>query len=71
MVAPVAANAADLNMAAVNQYTSSEQVTSVTQFSDVQPTDWAYSALSNLVERYGCVAGYPNGTSECLFGSCD
>ena len=62
MVAPVAANAADLNMAAVNQYTSSEQVTSVTQFSDVQPTDWAYQALSNLVERYGCVAGYPNGT---------
>jgi len=62
MVAPVAANAADLNMAAVNQYASAEQVTSVTQFSDVQPTDWAYSALSNLVERYGCVAGYPNGT---------
>jgi len=62
MVAPVAANAADLNMVAVNQYTSSEQVTSVTQFSDVQPTDWAYQALSNLVERYGCVAGYPNGT---------
>ena len=61
MVAPVAANAADLNMAAVNQY-SSEQVTSVTQFSDVQPTDWAYQALSSLVERYGCVAGYPNGT---------
>jgi len=28
----------------------------------VQPTDWAYQALSNLVERYGCVAGYPNGT---------
>jgi hypothetical protein len=61
MVAPVAANAADLNMVAVNQY-SSEQVTSVTQFSDVRPTDWAYQALSNLVERYGCVAGYPNGT---------
>ena len=61
MVAPVAANAADLNMAAVNQY-SSEQVTSVNQLSDVQPTDWAYQALSNLVERYGCVAGYANGT---------
>ncbi|MEI6359724.1 MAG: iron uptake porin [Synechococcus sp. ELA619] len=37
-------------------------MTSVAQFSDVQPTDWAYQALSNLVERYGCVAGYPNGT---------
>jgi hypothetical protein len=62
MVAPVAANAADLNMVAVNQYATSEQVTSITQLSDVQPTDWAYQALSNLVERYGCVAGYPNGT---------
>ena len=38
------------------------QVTSISQLSDVQPTDWAYQALSNLVERYGCVAGYPNGT---------
>jgi hypothetical protein len=58
MVAPVAANAADLNMAAVNQYTSSEQVASVSQLSDVRPTDWAYQALSNLVEKYCCVAGY-------------
>ena len=61
VVAPSSAFAADLNMAAVNQY-SVDQVTSVTQFSDVKPTDWAYQALGNLVERYGCVAGYPNGT---------
>lgn len=38
------------------------QVTSVSQLSDVQPTDWAFSAVQSLVERYGCVAGYPNGT---------
>ncbi|MGB3756579.1 MAG: iron uptake porin [Rivularia sp. (in: cyanobacteria)] len=38
------------------------QVTSVSQFSDVQPTDWAFRALQSLVERYGCIAGYPNGT---------
>ena len=38
------------------------QVTSVSQFSDVQPTDWAFQALQTLVERYGCAAGYPNGT---------
>ncbi len=61
MIAPTAANAADLNVAAVNQY-STDQVTSITQFSDVKPGDWAYQALSNLVERYGCVAGYENGT---------
>ncbi|MBD2438899.1 iron uptake porin [Nostoc sp. FACHB-110] len=38
------------------------QVTSVSQFSDVQPTDWAFQALQSLVERYGCVAGYPDST---------
>ncbi|MBF1991069.1 iron uptake porin [Fischerella thermalis] len=38
------------------------QVTSVSQLSDVQPTDWAFGALQSLVERYGCIAGYPNGT---------
>ncbi|MBE9207024.1 carbohydrate porin [Nostoc sp. LEGE 06077] len=38
------------------------QVTSVSQLSDVQPTDWAFQALQSLVERYGCIAGYPNST---------
>jgi len=54
-------------LAQVNRYsnennTSLNQVTSVSQFSDVQPTDWAFQALQSLVERYGCIAGYPNGT---------
>jgi hypothetical protein len=38
------------------------QVTSVTQLRDVQPTEWSYQAISNLISRYGCVAGYPDGT---------
>ena len=52
--------AAELNMAGIRQYASEEQVTSIRTFTEVQPTDWAYQALSNLIERYGCVAGYPN-----------
>ncbi|QNJ07159.1 outer membrane porin [Synechococcus sp. MEDNS5] len=66
------ASATELNIDGVSEYTakprkarsssSLDQVTSITQFSDVYPTDWAYQALSNLIERYGCVAGYPNGT---------
>lgn len=44
------------------QDNSLEQVTSVSQLSDVQPDDWAFQAIQSLVERYGCVAGYPNGT---------
>lgn len=40
------------------------QVTSVTQLRDVQPSEWSYQALKNLVERHGCVAGYPDGTFQ-------
>jgi hypothetical protein len=49
-------------MSVTKQDTTMGQVTSVSQLSDVQPTDWAYQALQSLVERYGCIAGYPNGT---------
>lgn len=34
-----------------------DQVTSVSQLSDVQPSDWAYEALRSLVEQYGCISG--------------
>ena len=62
-----AAQATELNINDVSDYAATasgnslDQVTSVSQFSDVYPTDWAYQALANLVEIYGCVAGYPNG----------
>jgi hypothetical protein len=46
----------------LNADNSLAQVTSVSQLSDVQPTDWAFQALQSLVERYGCIAGYPDGT---------
>jgi hypothetical protein len=38
------------------------QVTSVSQLTDIKPTDWAYQALQSLIERYGCIAGYPDKT---------
>ncbi|GAA6617412.1 hypothetical protein NUACC26_032220 [Scytonema sp. NUACC26] len=38
------------------------KVNSVSQLSDVQPTDWAFQALQSLVERYGVIAGYLDGT---------
>jgi len=40
------------------------QVTSVSQLQDVESTDWAFQALQSLVERYGCIAGYPNSTYQ-------
>lgn len=39
-----------------------EQVRSVNELSDVQPSDWAYQALKSLVEKYGVIAGYADGT---------
>jgi hypothetical protein len=41
---------------------ASAQVTSVSQLKDVEPTNWAYAGISDLVSRYGCVAGYPDST---------
>lgn len=52
----------------LSQETSTEQddslaqVNSVSELSDVQPTDWAFQALQSLVERYGAIAGYTDGT---------
>ena len=38
------------------------QVTNISELQDVSPTDWAYEALRSLVERYGCIVGYPDRT---------
>ncbi|ELR98592.1 iron uptake porin [Gloeocapsa sp. PCC 73106] len=38
------------------------QVTSVSQLRDVSPGDWAFEALGTLVERYGCIVGFPDQT---------
>ncbi|MEO1429802.1 MAG: iron uptake porin [Cyanobacteria bacterium J06632_19] len=50
------------SVAELSEESNIGQVTSVSQFTDVQPTDWAFQALQSLVERYGCIAGYPNST---------
>jgi Carbohydrate-selective porin, OprB family/S-layer homology domain len=50
--------ASEVNPDAANM----SQVTSVSQLSDVKPTDWAFQALQSLVERYGCIVGYPDRT---------
>ena len=63
-----AAPASEASLDQIMQYgnegaaTTQDQVTSISQLSDVQPTDWAFQALQSLVERYGCIAGYPDGT---------
>ncbi len=42
--------------------TPATPVTPVSQLSDVKPTDWEYKSLQSLMERYGCISGYPDKT---------
>jgi Carbohydrate-selective porin, OprB family/S-layer homology domain len=39
---------------------TAQNVTSVSQLTDVKTNDWAFTALQSMVERYGCIAGYPD-----------
>ncbi|MBW4690895.1 MAG: iron uptake porin [Lyngbya sp. HA4199-MV5] len=55
-------SAAQVSEGGININTIKGQVTSVSQLSDVKPTDWAFQALQSLVERYGVIAGYPDKT---------
>jgi hypothetical protein len=55
----------DNTLEQISQYNQTQpmgQVTSVSQLRDVSPTDWAFEALRSLVERYGCIVGYPDRT---------
>jgi len=76
LLAPMAANAAELNINGVSDYSaSSEEVKSISQFSDVYPTDWAHQALTSLAERHGCTAVTPSGSmtryeAAALLNSC-
>jgi len=52
----------NISMAAFSAPVMAQGAQSVDQLRDVSPSDWSYSAVKNMVERYGCLAGYPDGT---------
>ena len=63
LMAPIAATAAELNINDVSNYSETGAATeSISNFSDVYPTDWAYKALNDLRERTGCTAVSPSGS---------
>ena len=51
-----------INLDQAQPDTSLSQITNVSELRDIQPNDWAYEALKSLVERYGCIVGYPDRT---------
>jgi hypothetical protein len=62
LTAPTFNQQRELDWANLDPDPAINQLTSVFQLSDVQAEDWAFQALQSLVERYGCIVGYPDGT---------
>ncbi len=40
----------------------SQNIVNVSSLQDISPTEWSYEGLRSLVERYGCIAGFPDRT---------
>ncbi len=59
-VSAVAAETVSVDALSNSESIQLAQVTSVSELSDVLPSDWAYTALQRLVEEYGCLEGYPD-----------
>jgi len=60
LMAPVAANAADLNINGVSDYSASS--IEAQNYADILPTDWAFKALTDLAERNGCAVSAPSNS---------
>ncbi|MEB3333917.1 MAG: iron uptake porin [Cyanobacteriota bacterium] len=61
-ITPIILNVGGESLAAsITDYTDQTKIVSgIPSFSDLRTTDWAYQALVNLSERYGCIKGYGN-----------
>ncbi|MEM9541124.1 MAG: iron uptake porin [Cyanobacteria bacterium P01_E01_bin.42] len=57
---PTWANAPRVSQNRISQDRISQ--TQLAQNQDVFPGDWAYEALQNLSQNYGCITGYPDDT---------
>ncbi len=77
LLAPMAANAAELNINGVSDYSVSitQKSSSFVDFSEFHPNDWVYQALSKMVEKHGCRGSLNQSTlsrfeAAALLNSC-
>lgn len=57
----IAASPVETSIDQVTLSKSMNSITSVSQLSNVLPTDWFFQAFQSLVKRYDCLEGYPDG----------
>jgi len=65
---PSGVRAGEPDLAEIRRYSQplpgQEKLAGAVSFPDLRPSDWAWQALRNLVDRYGCVAGNGAGRFE-------
>ncbi len=61
-IAAMIALGTNVGIAAIASPVMAQSAQSVNSLRDVSPSDWSYTAVKNMVERYGCLTGYPDGT---------
>ena len=62
LLAPVSISAAEINFNGISDYAPvSNQFHEGSEFSDIQPTDWTYKALSDIRNARGCNVSIPSG----------
>ena len=59
-LAPVASQAADINLDGMSNYSSSSRAAKKIKFSDVHPSDWAFKALTETAKNRGCNVKFPS-----------
>jgi len=62
LLIPLNASAAEFNLRDVSNYSDIEEVESITDFSEVYPSDWAFQAITDVTRSRGCSALIPKGT---------
>ena len=53
LLAPLTANSSELNLAAISRY-SDNNVESLSTFSELNPSDWSYQAIKDVVISRDC-----------------
>ena len=61
MIAPIGAQASNINLEDMSSYTSSSKSKGFNNtFSTIQPSDWAFKAIKDLAQSRGCNVSIPN-----------
>ena len=60
MIAPLGAQASNINLEDMSSYSTGSKSTGFNNFSTIQPSDWSFKAIKDLAQSKGCNVSIPN-----------